>query len=100
MSDIRTSIRTNFNEVIASFRARFDRRLEDKFVDIISVIERNKTSTKRSPMSPKPVDTSQDDLPSVSLRLTCIETNNTPYCWLRTCYKLKSMSLTTTYCCV
>src|SRR5579859_3957221 len=48
---------SEIREVNALMCAEFDRKLEEKFVDIISIIERNKTSspTKRLPTSPKPV---------------------------------------------
>src|SRR5579859_3440747 len=69
MSDIRTSIRTDFNKAITSICAEFERRLEEKFADIIAVIERNKTSTKRSPTSPKPVDPGRHESQPVPLRL-------------------------------
>ena len=68
-NEMNPSIRAEFNERHASIRAEFDRKLEEKFADIISIIERNKTSTKRSPTSPKPVDPGSDDSPPVSLRL-------------------------------
>jgi len=49
VSEIRkmnSSTHAEFNEMNASIRAEFDRKLEEEFADIISIIERNKKSTK------------------------------------------------------
>src|SRR5579859_3610153 len=61
-----TVTKGEMRELLRELSANFDRKL----ADVISVIERNKPPTKRSPTTPKPVDTSQGDSLPVSLRLS------------------------------